>query len=100
MPVADISPDHLVGASSGRSAGLVRPPLGPATLITSYQVVHKGQPPSKCYCKVGHQSANSCREWCRGPCYKSPDDGDAMMLDRGRCREGGAENNRSGKRNF
>lgn len=26
--------------------------------------------------------------------------GDAMMLGRGRCREGGAEDNRSGKRNF
>jgi hypothetical protein len=25
---------------------------------------------------------------------------DAMMLGRGRCREGSAENNRSGKRNF
>jgi hypothetical protein len=26
--------------------------------------------------------------------------GDAMMFGRGRCRESGAENNRSGKRNF
>jgi hypothetical protein len=26
--------------------------------------------------------------------------GNAMMLGRGRCRESGAENNRSGKRNF
>ena len=26
--------------------------------------------------------------------------GDAMMLGRGRCREGGTENNRSGKRQF
>jgi len=28
------------------------------------------------------------------------DMGDAMMLGGGQCREGGAENNRSGKRNF
>jgi hypothetical protein len=45
--------------------------LGPVTLVTSYLVVHKGQAPSKCYCKVGHESANSCHH--RGPCYKSPD---------------------------
>jgi hypothetical protein len=40
-----------------------RPPLGPTTLVTNYLVVHKDQLPSKCYCKVGRQSASSRRDW-------------------------------------
>jgi hypothetical protein len=48
--------------------------LGPTTLVTSYLVVHKGHAPCKCYCKVGHESANS-RHYCgRGPPHISPDE--------------------------
>jgi hypothetical protein len=39
--------------------------------LTSCLVMHKGQIPSKCYCKVADESANSCRH--RGPYYRSPD---------------------------
>ena len=50
-----------IGNSRGRTSDEISnsmdrygPPVGPTTLVTSDLVVHKGQTPSKCYCKVGH----------------------------------------------
>jgi hypothetical protein len=43
-------------------------------LVTSYLVVHKGQTPSNCYCKMDHQTADSYHQWRRAPCYKLSDE--------------------------
>jgi hypothetical protein len=36
--------------------------------------VHKGQSPSKRYCKMARQTADSYHERWRGPCYKLLDE--------------------------
>ena len=41
---------------------------------TAYLVVHKDQTPSNHHCKMGRQTADSCHEWWREPCYKLSDE--------------------------
>jgi hypothetical protein len=53
----------------GHCAGTAR-----IRLVTSYLVVHKGQTPSNCYCKMDHQTADSYHQWRRAPCYKLSDE--------------------------
>jgi hypothetical protein len=64
---------HFAGCRLAIRQRDARPRHGPLRmfpLFTSYLAVHKGQRPSKCYYRVGDESANSFHR--RGSCYKSP----------------------------
>jgi hypothetical protein len=94
---------------SASSPGL--PFLKPANLLAASRgILHASIIPK--WCTRARPRANVTAKWgmCRrtGTTYGVGDHvinlgatvRDPMMLGRGRCREGGAENNRSGKRNF